>query len=160
MRKVVLILLALLAVRLLPRALRREAAALHLIAALTKLATTMAVANTSKTVATEQRVGTLETSVGGLHSSVNSLQSKSSYFVGAQGNYNDNDGDTPMGDISSSRTMAGLINDCNTIIHHVNNLQSDHNDLNNDAHATRTRVNQILFALDGAGILSSDSNGT
>lgn len=65
MRKAVMILLALLAIRLLPKALRRETAALRLITLLFQL-TAAAAANTSKTASVEQRTGNLETRVGNL----------------------------------------------------------------------------------------------
>jgi hypothetical protein len=65
MRKAVMILLALLAIRLLPRALRRQARALELVTLLFQL-TAAAAANTSKTVAVETRTGNLETRVGNL----------------------------------------------------------------------------------------------
>lgn len=60
MRKVILILLALAAIRLLPRALRREALALELIAAMTRFMLA-ASANTAKTQNIEQRVNALVT---------------------------------------------------------------------------------------------------
>lgn len=65
MRKAAWILLALLAIRLLPRALRRQARALELITLLFQL-TAAAAANTSKTVSVEARTGNLETRVGDL----------------------------------------------------------------------------------------------
>ena len=64
MRKAVMILLALLAIRLLPKALRRQARALELITLLFQL--TAAAANTSKTASVEARAGNLETRVGDL----------------------------------------------------------------------------------------------
>ena len=65
MRKAVMILLALLAIRLLPRALRRQARALELITLLFQL-TAAATANTSKTASVEVRTGNLESRVGDL----------------------------------------------------------------------------------------------
>lgn len=65
MRKAVMILLALLAIRFLPKALRREARALELIGLLFQL-TAAAAANTSKTASVETRTGNLETRVGDL----------------------------------------------------------------------------------------------
>jgi hypothetical protein len=60
-----MILLALLAIRLLPKALRRQARALELITLLFQL-TAAAAANTSKTASVETRTGNLETRVGDL----------------------------------------------------------------------------------------------
>jgi len=68
-RKAVMILLALLAVRLLPRALRREARALELVALLAQL-TAAAIANTSKTASTANRTASLEARVGSLEQGV------------------------------------------------------------------------------------------
>ena len=65
MRKAVMILLALLAIRLLPKALRRQARALELVTLLFQL-TAAAAANTSKTGSVEVRTGNLETRVGNL----------------------------------------------------------------------------------------------
>ena len=65
MRKAVMILLALLAIRLLPKALRRQARALELITLLFEL-TAAAAANTSKTASVEVRTGNLESRVGDL----------------------------------------------------------------------------------------------
>ena len=65
MRKALWILLALAAIRLLPRALRRQARALELITLLFQL-TAAAAANTSKTANVEARTGNLETRVGNL----------------------------------------------------------------------------------------------
>ena len=65
MRKAVMILLALLAIRLLPKALRREARALELITLLFQAAAPLIV-NTSKTANVETRTGNLETRVGNL----------------------------------------------------------------------------------------------
>lgn len=65
MRKAVMILLALLAIRLLPRTVRREARALGLVTLLLQ-ATALAAANTSKAVSVENRTGSLETRVGDL----------------------------------------------------------------------------------------------
>jgi hypothetical protein len=65
MRKAVMILLALLAIRLLPRALRRQARALELVTLLFQM-TAAAAANTSKAVSAETRTGNLETRVGNL----------------------------------------------------------------------------------------------
>jgi hypothetical protein len=64
-RKAVMILLALLAIRLLPRALRQQARALELITLLFQL-TAAAAANTSKTASTTARTASLETRVGDL----------------------------------------------------------------------------------------------
>lgn len=64
MRRTLWILAALLAIRLLPKALRRQAQALQLITLLFEL--TAAAANTSKTINVEQRTGNLETRVGNL----------------------------------------------------------------------------------------------
>jgi hypothetical protein len=63
-RKAVMILLALLAIRLIPRALRTEARVIALLSALT--AAIAAAANTSKTASVEVRAGNLETRVGDL----------------------------------------------------------------------------------------------
>ncbi len=65
MRKAVMILLALLAIRLLPKALRQQARALQLITLLFEL-TAAIIVNTSKTVNVQQRTGNLETRVGDL----------------------------------------------------------------------------------------------
>jgi hypothetical protein len=65
MRKAAMILLALLAIRLLPRALRRQARALELITLLFQV-TAAAAANTSKTASVEVRTGNLESRVGDL----------------------------------------------------------------------------------------------
>lgn len=65
MRKAIMILLALLAIRLLPKALRQQARALELITLLFQL-TAAAAANTSKTASVETRTGNLETRVGDL----------------------------------------------------------------------------------------------
>jgi hypothetical protein len=67
MRKAVMILLALAAIRLLPKALRREARAAELLALLYQV-TLAAVANTSKAVATEQRAAALEKRAGTMQS--------------------------------------------------------------------------------------------
>jgi hypothetical protein len=69
MRKAALILLALLAIRLLPRTLRREARALQLVTALLQM-TALAAANTSKAVSVENRTGNLETRVGNLEQGI------------------------------------------------------------------------------------------
>lgn len=73
MRKIVILLLALLAIRLLPRSLRAEARAMGLITLLMQsLATVM---NTSKTLSLEGRVSALETRTGDLEQGkVNNLQ--------------------------------------------------------------------------------------
>ena len=73
MRKAVMILLALAAIRLLPRALRSEARAAELLALLWQV-TLANVANTSKAVATEQRTAALEKRVGTVTGTVTSLQ--------------------------------------------------------------------------------------
>ena len=65
MRKAVMILLALLAIRLLPRTVRRQARALELVTLLFKL-TAPLIVNTSKTASVEVRTGNLETRVGNL----------------------------------------------------------------------------------------------
>lgn len=65
MRKAVMIVLALLAIRLLPKALRREARALELITVLFQV-TLAATANTSKAVSTEQRTAALEVKTGAI----------------------------------------------------------------------------------------------
>jgi hypothetical protein len=67
MRKAVMILLALLAIRLLPRTLRREARALELIAVLFQI-TLAAAANTAKAMSTENRVAAQERKTGKLAS--------------------------------------------------------------------------------------------
>jgi len=64
-RKALLIVLALLAIRLLPRALRREARAAELITLLFQVALA-ATANTSKAVSTEQRTAALEARTGAI----------------------------------------------------------------------------------------------
>lgn len=69
MRKAAWILLALLAIRLLPGTLRRQARALELIGLLMQM-TAMAAANTSKTVSVENRTGDLETRVGNLEQGI------------------------------------------------------------------------------------------
>src|SRR5215475_10087794 len=72
-----MILLALLAIRLLPKALRQQARALELITLLFQYTAT-ATANTSKTYAIEVRTGNLETRVGDLEQGkVANLQSNS-----------------------------------------------------------------------------------
>lgn len=77
MRKAVMILLALLAIRLLPRALRRQARALELITLLFQL-TAAAAANTSQTASTTARTASLETRVGDLEQGkFSNLQSSS-----------------------------------------------------------------------------------
>lgn len=77
MRKAVMILLALAAIRLLPQALRRQARALELLTLLFQL-TAAAAANTSKTYNVEQRTGNLETRVGDLEQGkIANLQSSS-----------------------------------------------------------------------------------
>lgn len=65
MRKAVMIVLALLAVRLLPKALRREARAIELLTVLLEI-TLAAAANTSKAVSTEQRTAALEARTGAI----------------------------------------------------------------------------------------------
>jgi hypothetical protein len=70
MRKILLILLALAAIRLLPRAIRRQADTLALITALFETVALAATANTSKAYATEQRVTAAETRVGNLEQGV------------------------------------------------------------------------------------------
>jgi len=64
-RKAIWILLALLAIRLLPKTLRQQARALELVTLLFQI-TAMTAANTSKTVSVEKRTGDLETRVGTL----------------------------------------------------------------------------------------------
>jgi hypothetical protein len=64
-RKAVMILLALAAIRLLPKALRREARALELLTVLFEI-TLAAAANTSKAVSTEQRTAALEVKTGAI----------------------------------------------------------------------------------------------
>lgn len=77
MRKAVMIVLALAALRLLPRAFRQQARMLELVAMLWQL-TAAAAANTSKTVNVETRTGNLETRVGNLEQGqVANLQSSS-----------------------------------------------------------------------------------
>ena len=77
MRKAFMILVALAAFRLLPKALRRQARALELITLLFQL-TAAAAANTSKTANVEARTGNLETRVGNLEQGkMSNLQSGS-----------------------------------------------------------------------------------
>ena len=66
MRKAVMILLALLAIRLLPPALRQQARALELITLLFQLTAARMPPNTSKAYNAEVRTGNLETRVGDL----------------------------------------------------------------------------------------------
>lgn len=69
MRKAVWILLALLAIRLLPKTLRQQARALELVSLLLQMAA-MAATNTAKTVSIENRTGDLETRVGNLEQGI------------------------------------------------------------------------------------------
>jgi hypothetical protein len=87
MRKAVMILLALLAIRFLPKALRREARALELITLLFSM-TAAAAANTSKTASVEIRTGNLETRVGNLEKGqFSNLQGSSLLGQIAAGNF-------------------------------------------------------------------------
>lgn len=87
MRKAVMIVLALAALRLLPRAFRQQARMLELVALLWQL-TTAAAANTSKTVNIEARTGDLETRVGNLEQGqVANLQNSSLIGQLQQGNF-------------------------------------------------------------------------
>lgn len=70
LRKAVMILLALAAIRLLPRALRREARALELITLLFQMTAT-AIAATSKGMSTEQRAARLEVRTGAVETTAN-----------------------------------------------------------------------------------------
>ena len=70
MRKAVLIVLAMLAIRLLPKALRREAKTLQLVTLMFQLMAASGAPNTSKTYNVEQRTGDLETRVGNLEQGI------------------------------------------------------------------------------------------
>lgn len=112
MRKAVMILLALLAIRLLPRALRREARALELITLLFEL-TAAAIVNTSKTVSTTTRTGTLEIRAGGLEQGIIPNLQPSSTVGLIQGRVNSLSGaQTTQNGLTDSR-VSGTTDLCN-----------------------------------------------
>lgn len=162
MRKAVMILLALAAIRLLPRTLRREARALELFTVLFQMAA-MATANTSKAYSTEKRVGTVEGKVG-------TMQSQRGTFAGFSGSnssfpmaggtvigYNPQGSGNNGGD--SSQT-SGQIGGASAHYHSMTHYHTSSTDLQNVFNALQSsfadvdgRLNTMYAKLTAAGIL-------
>jgi hypothetical protein len=167
-RKAIMILLALTAIRILPRTLRREARALELIALLFTM-TADAAANTSKTVNTADRTGKLETRAGNLEQGVQGLQSQQGTFGGFSGSntsygmgggtqVTSDTGSGNNGGVSSqtSGQIGGAAAHYHSMTHyHVSNvdLQNIFNALQGSFSDVVARLNTMNSKLTAAGIL-------
>jgi hypothetical protein len=94
------LLIALAAIRLLPRALRREARALELITLLFQVAASAATANTAMSYTTAQRVGALETRAGTTEANVTAVTATANAALPAAGG-------TVSGDVHISGSLYG-----------------------------------------------------
>lgn len=169
MRKAVMILLALLALRLLPKAVRREARALELFTVLFQMAA-MAAANTSKAYSTEKRVSTAEQNIGGLKNTVSTIQGQQGTFSGFSGSnnsYSMGGGTEVTYDPSSSGNeggnnshTSGQIGGAAAHYHDMTHHHSSSGDLQNVFNALQSsfadvdgRLNSMYAKLTAAGIL-------